>query len=102
MTIVAVSLAVLLLVLGATLRAAAASLVRTHRADALHAAAEGNASAERVAELLAARAHLQPATSVVIAALQAGAVAAGSWALVTILDGGALALSLVGLWLFVV
>lgn len=102
MTIVAVSLAVLLLVLGATLRAAAASLVRTHRADALHAAAEGNASAERVAELLAARAHLQPATSVVIAALQAGAVAAGSWALVTILDGGALALSLVGLWLLVV
>lgn len=102
MTIVAVSLAVLLLILGATLRAAAASLVRTHRADALHAAAEGNAAAERVAELLAARAHLQPATSVVIAALQAGSVAAGAWALVTILEGGALALALVGLWLFVV
>ena len=102
MTIAAVALAFLLLVFGATLRAAAASLVRTHRADALHAAAEGNTSAERVAELLAARAHLQPATSVVIAALQAGAVAAGSWALVSVLEGGRLALGLVVLWLFVV
>ncbi len=102
MSVVAVSLAVAFLVVGGLLRAAAASLLRTHRADALHAAAEGNDAARRVAELLAARAHLQPATSVVIASVHVAAAASGAWALASILEGGVLALSLVGMWVVIV
>jgi CBS domain containing-hemolysin-like protein len=101
MNIVAALLSAVLLVLAALLRAASASLLRTPRADALHDAGDGDARAAKVAILLAQRVHLQPATSVVIAALIIGTVASGAWALASLLEGGAFALSLVGLWVAV-
>lgn len=101
MSIVAAVLSVVLLVLAGLLRAASASLLRTSRADALHDAANGNRRAEEVAELLARRVHLQPATSVVSAGLVIGTVAAGAWAMASIVDGVALAVSLFGLWVAV-
>ncbi len=101
MTIVAAALSAVLVILAGLLRAASASLLRTSRADALHDAAEGDSQAAKVAMLLAQRVHLQPATSVVSAALVIGTVAAGAWALSGILTGGALAAALVGLWVAV-
>ncbi len=101
MNLVAGALSVVLLTLAGLLRAASASLLRTPRADALHDAADGDAQAEKVAGLLAQRVHLQPATSVVSAALIIGTVAAGSWALAGFLSDGSFALALVGLWVAV-
>ncbi len=101
MNLLAAFLSAVLLVLAALLRAASASLLRTPRADALHDAGDGDQRAAKVAVLLAQRVHLQPSTSVVIAALIIGTVASGAWALSSILDGAVFALALVGLWIAV-
>ncbi len=86
-----------LLGLAGIIRAGGASLIRTHRADALHDAAEGNAHAGRVAELLEDRAALQPSMGPVHSAVMVSAVIPAAWALTTLAKGLALAGSLVAL-----
>ncbi len=70
----------LLLAASAVMRAASASLVRTHRADALHDAAEGNDGAATVAALLDDPRHLQPSLGLPTSAIALAAIAAGTWA----------------------
>ena len=88
--------AVLLFVAG-LIRAGGASLIRTHRADALHDLAEGNQSAGRVAELLEDRAGLQPSMGPVHSAVMVAAVIPAAWALTNVAQGGVLAASLIAL-----
>ena len=83
------------LALAAALRAAAASLVRTPRADALHDAAEGDRRAGVVASLLEDRPRIQPATSVVHATLLVTAALPAAWALSLQLEGWQLVVGLV-------
>lgn len=90
------STAVLLLLAG-LIRAGGASLIRTHRADALHDAAEGDERASRVAELLEERAALQPSMGPVHSAVMVAAVIPSAWALTTLVQGPALAVSLLAL-----
>jgi len=77
----------ILLAVTATLRAAGAALVRTSRADALREAAEGNARAGTVAELLEHRVRIQPALAPVLTGLLVFAVIPMTWALASVLDG---------------
>lgn len=86
-----------LLVLANVIRAGGASLIRTHRADALHDSAEGNFRAGRVAELLEDRAALQPSMGPVHSAVMVFAVIPAAWALTALVEGVLLALSLVAL-----
>ncbi len=81
MTILALSLSLILLVVAGALRAGAAALVRTPRADALHDAAEGDGGAARVAHLLEDRNRVQPAISVVHASMLVAATIPAAWAL---------------------
>ena len=83
------------LALAAALRAAAASLVRTPRADALHDAAEGDRRAGAVASLLEDRPRIQPATSVVHSTLLVTAALPAAWALSLQLEGWQLVVGLV-------
>ena len=87
MTTAAFVLSGILLAVTATLRAAGAALVRTSRADALREAAEGNARAGTVAELLEHRARIQPALAPVLTGLLVFAVIPMTWALASVLDG---------------
>ncbi len=93
--IVAFVSSILLLVLAAALRASLASLIRTPRADALHAAAEGDAGAEKVAALLEDRARLQPAISMVHSALLVAAALPATWAATELTFGWRLLMLLV-------
>ena len=95
MTALAWAFSVLLLVIIGLLRAAGASLVRTPRADAIRDAAEGDARAEAVAQLLDERARLQPALGMTLTALMVVAVVPAAWALTRRLDGWALLSGLV-------
>ena len=87
MTTAAFVLSGILLAVTATLRAAGAALVRTSRADALREAAEGNARAGTVAELLEHRVRIQPALAPVLTGLLVFAVIPMTWALASVLDG---------------
>jgi CBS domain containing-hemolysin-like protein len=93
--IVAFGASVLLLALAAGLRASLASLIRTPRADALHAAAEGDEGAGRVAELLEDRTMLQPAIGMVHSALLVAAALPAAWAATEFTFGWRLVLLLV-------
>ena len=93
--IVAFAASVLLLIMAAALRASLASLIRTPRADALHAAAEGDDGAERVAELLENRTRLQPAIGMVHSALLVAAALPATWAATELTFGWRLLLLLV-------
>ena len=93
--IVAFGVSVLLLALAAGLRASLASLIRTPRADALHAAAEGDNGAARVAELLEDRTTLQPAIGMVHSALLVAASLPAAWAATEFTFGWPLVLLLV-------
>lgn len=99
MIVVAWVLFGVLLAASALLRAAGASLVRTHRADALHDAADGTAGAAIVADLLEDPRPLQAELGLPTAALALGAVAAGTWAVAVSLDGWGTAVGVVGVWL---
>ncbi len=90
MTGLALSIAVVLGVCAAALRAGGASLVRTSRADALRDAAEGDARAGRVAELLEDRVRIQPALGAVHTVLLVAAAVPASWALTALFSGPAL------------
>ena len=72
---------VVFLLFAGVLRAAGASLVRTHRADALHDAAEGTRNAAIVADLLEDRAGLQPSLGLVHVALLLAATVPAAWAI---------------------
>jgi CBS domain containing-hemolysin-like protein len=87
MTGPALSVALLLTVAAASLRAAGASLVRTPRADALHDAAEGARGAEVVAGLLDDRPLLQPSLGMVHSGLMVAAAIPASWALTRLATG---------------
>lgn len=95
MTALAWAFSALLLVIIGLLRAAGASLVRTPRADAIRDAAEGDARAEAVSQLLDERARLQPALGMTLTALMVVAVVPAAWALTRRLDGWALLVGLV-------
>ena len=93
--IVAFVFSILLLGLAAGLRASLASLIRTPRADALHAAAEGDDGAARVAELLEDRTRLQPAIGMVHSALLVAAALPAAWAATELTFGWRLVLVMV-------
>jgi CBS domain containing-hemolysin-like protein len=93
--IVAFVFSILLLTMAAGLRASLASLIRTPRADALHAAVEGDKGAARVAELLEDRTRLQPAIGMVHSALLVAAALPAAWAATELTFGWRLILLLV-------
>ena len=97
MTWLAFIVAVALVALAAALRSGGASLVRTPRADALVAAAEGDPRAQRAAELLEDRAQIQPALGMVHTVLVTVAAVAATWGLSRLFDGWELALALLAL-----
>jgi len=83
--------------LGAILRFGGASLVRTHRADALRAAAAGTSGAARVADLLEDPLAIQPAVGIIHSSLLVAAAIPAAWALSAIASGWVLLGSLVSL-----
>ncbi|MGI9649486.1 MAG: hemolysin family protein [Acidimicrobiia bacterium] len=102
MKLFALLLSLALLILGALIRAAGASVVRTSRADALHDAAEGDQRAARIAEVLEDRTIIQPALGTVTTVLLVSASVPAAWALTQQLSGAALLAGLVGLGLALV
>lgn len=102
MKLFALLLSLALLILGALIRAAGASVVRTSRADALHDAADGDRRAARIAEVLEDRTLIQPALGTVTTVLLVSAAVPAAWALTQQLSGVALLLGLVGLGLALV
>ncbi|MBK5267251.1 MAG: HlyC/CorC family transporter [Acidimicrobiia bacterium] len=95
--IVAMVLSVLVLALAGLLRAALASLIRTHRADALHDAHELS-GADIAARLLEHRTGLQPAIGLVHSGMLIAAALLAAWGLTTagirgVMLAGALALT---------
>ena len=80
-------LALIVLLIAAVLRAGAASLVRTPRADALHDEAEGVRGSRAVARILEDRAHIQPALGTTITFLLVLAVIPLTWVLTDTLSG---------------
>ena len=97
MIIVAWVIAALLLLAAALVRAGTASLVRTPRADALRAAADGTKGAESVAGLLENRSNLQPSLGTTVTFLIVVAVIPLTWAITDSLSGPPLAFALVGM-----
>lgn len=94
MTIVAWVFAVGLLTLAAVLRAGAASIVRTARADALRAAADGAKGADTTARLLEDRTNLQASLGTTVTLLLVLAVIPLTWAISATLSGATLAIAL--------
>ncbi len=92
----------LLTVFGAALRLGGASLVRTHRADALRDAASGKAGARRVAELLEQPLSVQPSIGMVHSAILVTAAIPATWAISTLASGWVLLFSLVALGVILV
>lgn len=88
-----------LLAVTAWLRAAGASLVRTHRADALADAADDLRGAEAVADLLDDPVGLQPALGFTATGLGLAAVAAGTWAATVTWDGWIGVGAVVAVWI---
>jgi len=94
MTIVAWVFAVGLLTLAAVIRAGAASIVRTARADALRAAADGAKGADTTARLLEDRTNLQASLGTTVTLLLVLAVIPLTWAISANLSGATLAIAL--------
>ena len=82
---------------GAVLRFGGASLVRTHRADALRAAAAGTSGAARVADLLEDPLAIQPAVGIIHSSLLVTAAIPAAWALSAMASGWVLLGSLFAL-----
>ena len=102
MIIVGWVVAVLLLLVAALLRASTASLMRTPRADALRAAADGTKGAESTARLLEDRSNLQPSLGTTVTFLIVVAVIPLTWAITDTLSGAPLAFALIGMALALV
>ncbi len=97
MSAIALGLAVVFTGVAAALRFGGASLLRTHRADALRDAAEGRHGAAAVAGLLEEPVSLQPSLGMVHAALLVSAAIPAAWALTAMASGWVLAMLLVAL-----
>ena len=97
MTIIAWVVALLLLIVAAMVRAGTASLMRTPRADALRAAADGTSGAEEAVNLLDNRTNLQPSLGTTVTFLIVVAVIPLTWAITDTLSGPPLAFALVGM-----
>ena len=95
MTSVALGLAVVFTGVAAALRFGGASLLRTHRADALRDAADRRRGASTVAELLEEPVTLQPSLGMVHAALLVSAAIPAAWALSALASGWILAAALI-------
>ncbi|OFW66118.1 MAG: hypothetical protein A2Z12_02475 [Actinobacteria bacterium RBG_16_68_21] len=102
MTAVALGLTLVFTAIAAALRVGGASLLRTHRADALRDAAAGRRGAAKVAELLEEPVTLQPSLGMVHAALLVSAAIPAAWALSVLASGWLLAGVLVMLGLALV
>ncbi|MDK1019504.1 MAG: hemolysin family protein [Actinomycetota bacterium] len=76
-----------LMIVAAILRAGGASLIRTPRADALHAASEGTRGAETIARVLEERSEIQPALGTVVMLFVVLSVILMTWALTEALSG---------------
>ncbi|MDH3539847.1 MAG: hemolysin family protein [Acidimicrobiia bacterium] len=97
MKLSALIFSLVLLGIGAVIRSAGASVVRTSRADALHDAADGDARAARIAEVLDDRPMIQPALGTVTTVLLVAAAVPATWALTQQLDGPSLLAGLAAL-----
>jgi len=97
MIILAWVVAVLVLVLAAVIRAGAASILRTARADALRASAEGVSGADTVARLLEDRTNLQASLGTTVTLLIVLAVIPLTWAITDTLSGPTLAIALIAM-----
>jgi putative hemolysin len=86
----------------AALRFGGASLVRTHRADALRDSAEGVSGAARVARLLEDPGSVQPSIGMVHSALLVTVAMPATWAMSALASGWVLAGALVGLGMVIV
>jgi len=93
----ALGISAVLGIFGAILRFGGASLVRTHRADALRAAAAGTSGAARVADLLEDPLAIQPAVGIIHSSLLVTAAIPAAWALSAMASGWVLLGSLVAL-----
>ncbi|HSM01766.1 MAG TPA: hemolysin family protein [Acidimicrobiia bacterium] len=102
MTGIALGMSILAIAAAAALRFGGASLLRTHRADALHDAADGDEGAARVAELLEEPISVQPSLGIVHAALLVAGAIPATWAIAARLSGWALLVSLFGLGVLIV
>jgi CBS domain containing-hemolysin-like protein len=102
MTVIALGASLLAIGVAAALRFGGASLLRTHRADALHDAADGDAGAARVAELLEEPVNVQPSLGIVHAALLVAGAIPATWAITARVSGWALLASLFGLGILLV
>jgi CBS domain containing-hemolysin-like protein len=89
--------AVVVLIVAAVIRAGAASLVRTARADALRSAAEEVPGAEAAARLLEDRTRLQPSFGTAVTFLIVLAVIPLTWAITDTLSGAQLGIALFGM-----
>lgn len=87
MIALALILSGLLTVLAGLLRFGGASLLRTHRADALRDAAAGRKGAARVATLLEDPVSVQPSIGMVHIAVLVAAAIPGTWALAALVSG---------------
>jgi len=101
-TAVALGVSIVSIAAAAALRFGGASLLRTHRADALHDAADGDAGAARVAELLEEPVSVQPSLGIVHAALLVAGAIPATWALSARVSGWALLGALFGLGILLV
>ncbi|MDP2622361.1 MAG: hemolysin family protein [Actinomycetota bacterium] len=102
MTVIALGASLLAIGVAAALRFGGASLLRTHRADALHDAADGDAGAARVAQLLEEPVNVQPSLGIVHAALLVAGAIPATWAITARVSGWALLASLFGLGILLV
>lgn len=102
MTAIALGISVVAIMAAGALRFGGASLLRTHRADALHDAADGDEGAGRVAQLLEEPVSIQPSLGIVHAALLVAAAIPATWAVTTRVSGGTLLATLFALGIFLV
>ena len=102
MTGIALGVSILAIAAAAALRFGGASLLRTHRADALHDAADGDEGAARVAELLEEPVSVQPSLGIVHAALLVAGAIPATWALSARASGWVLLGALFGLGVLIV
>jgi len=102
MRILALAVSLVAIGVAAALRFGGASLLRTHRADALHDAADGDAGAARVAQLLEEPVGVQPSLGIIHAALLVAGAIPATWAITSRVSGWALLGSLFGLGILLV
>ncbi len=94
---IALGVSAMLTIFGAALRFGGASLLRTHRADALRDSVSGTTGARRVAELLEEPLSVQPSIGMVHSAILVTAAIPATWAISALASGWVLLASLLAL-----